>query len=344
MFRIMLAFPLALTLISTPVAVSFADVVAPQSEQKQESTAAGNYQAVNWDNLSKLPKAGSVRYSAHDVVDLLDLEAFIAFNEEAYIAPSADALKALTDKTVKFAQENMAPEAIETASVFLSVFDMKVYKTGGELSDEDGDKIFAAMEAAGYNMKAFNVKDLQKVKDFYFDVRAQAMGEVPEADPEALKSAALTLYNNMDVIGFMVFDQEGRSCAGDDALKEKLCSLIKERFLALMQDDAFKQDCEARAVDLLMKRLSPTEIDYAAAYHGVVDHKQVKVIVDKPDYQRDDLKAYMDGALVDLDKAGFDPANTDARHKAQRIRKDVMVMCAQIMGQHLNKGEAKDQN
>lgn len=148
------------------------------------------------------------------------------------------------------------------------------------------------------------------------------------------RADAEKMYEAMDVVGYMVFDQQGRSCAADSKAKEKLCMMIQDDFLAVMAREDFQADCHARAVDMLVNTLDPHTIAYGAAYHEAVDHKRVKAIINAPDYKRDDLKAYMDGALQEVAAKGFNPAETKTRERVQRIRKDVMALCAQLVGQY----------
>lgn len=151
---------------------------------------------------------------------------------------------------------------------------------------------------------------------------------------EKARADAEKMYDGMDVVGYMVFDQKGRSCAADSKAKETLCLMIQDDFLEVMERDDFKADCRARSVDMLVNTLDPHTIAYGAAYHAAVDHKRVKAIINDPEYKREDLKAYMDGALQEVAAKGFNPAETKTRERVQRIRKDVMALCAQLVGQY----------
>ncbi len=163
---------------------------------------------------------------------------------------------------------------------------------------------------------------------------------------EKTKQDAAKLYDAMDVLGYMEFDQKGRACT--DEAQEVLCLKIQSHFLEILANEDFKKDCRARAEDMLINRLDAHTMAYGVAYHEAVDHKRVKAIVEAPDYKREDLKAYMDGAFQEVYQKGFDPAETETRQKVQTIRKDVMALCAQIIGQYVgmssdNNDESKEQ-
>lgn len=333
--------------------VAFSSPVMAQEMSDAEQTTAADGEAANdaviadapavtlTDIDFTLPPAGKVEFSLRDLVLQADFESYAAAAAESQ-EQGADAANGegmashvvfhpsdifdLHNMAMGYVNEHFAEDAIAPTAAFLFEARTQGLDKRLTLDEEARSPVLEAISDKGYDVEKVDFENMVALKDFYLEKRAQRM--------DKKQNVVQALFDNLAIVDFIKFDQESRVCDRGSAEKNEACAAVKKDLIAVLDKPSFQDHCHATALRYISSNLSVDETEYAAAYHEVVDHKAVKFIVDQRNYDREELREYMDGALMQLDKKGFSPHDREKMQVAQAIRPQIMKLCVSLLGQH----------
>lgn len=281
-------------------------------------------------SLDELPVADAISFAAQDVVMQADFDAHYLAKMDRDDAYDAGALPLhpsdifdLNQYMMSQINERFDDARIKSMAAYLYQARLDGFEHRLSLSEDEQQAVIEQIEAAGYDASIIQFEQFDELINEYTSVRAERV---------ALKSEVLNnLYDAMDVLDFIAFDQKGRICDQEGEAEQDRCLSSKAALLDHLDKEATQAQCRSVALSFMGRNLSLGDARYSASYHNVVDHKQMKFIIEAEDYDRDELREYMDGALKKLHEAGFDPADKAALKVAQSVRAQVIKLCVGLM-------------
>lgn len=296
----------------------------------------GKTQASDVELINGLPEAGKVEFHMRDIVIHAGLEAYVASENDGGRASSLHPsdIFDLNNAMITFLEDKLDETELDANAAYL-------YAARAQGVDHiltlDDDVIQRAVmnnvRDQGYNVTLIKQDVLDEMLALYLEQRAARVGKKTRVVNE--------LYDNIDILDYVKFDQEGRICDMDDEAKIKACIDARKTFVDILEQEQSDDQCRGASLGFVGRNLTVDQIEYAAAYHNVVDHKAVKFMIDDKDYDREKLREYMDGALNVLNQKGFDPADKNAMKTARDIRAQMMKLCINMLvTQHSN--DSKD--
>ena len=317
-----------LTILSLMIILSFSAVsVAEEPSENVASTLD-----VETPSSQPLMRNGEINFTPNDVVLQLDLNKLSSENEAEKFLHISDFYD-LNKKAISYVTDNFSEDEITSTAAFLYLLKAENISSLKDISENTSSRLKAAIVEKGYSAADVNLDKVEELLSFYQDIRKERIDKKEKIVNE--------LYDNMDVLGYIKFDQEGRSCANKDSRIELLCLNAQDGLLNALKNQDYQDSCRMTSTKALMTMVSVDEAEYSNAYHRVLDHKTIKFIVDAEDYEREKLRSYMDGALMKMYEDGYSPGDEMKMKVAQSVRPQIMKLCVSLLKNYKADGTRK---
>lgn len=290
-----------------------------------EAYAAAEFKGKGESSIvAELPNQGEIQLNIQDIVLHADFENYVEAEEGALPLYASDFFE-LHYEIVKYIEEEFSKEEIEATAAYIYTARNKGFEKRLTLSEEDKNKVISEIEEKSYDAGDIAFDELPKLVEMYLVKR--------EILSSAKTEMVNDLYEKLDVIGFIKLDQESRECKLEDSKANAKCRDVKEQLLKVLDKDDYKAACRTDAVNFMSAHYDSKSIDFARNYHDVVDLKTIKFIVDDGDYNREKLREYMDGALMELYKRGYHPKDEKNMEISRALHPTIMRRCVGLLGQ-----------
>lgn len=271
--------------------------------------------------MAELPAKGDIDLNAQDIVLHSDFESYV--NDDGGLPLYAADFYELNTALIKYIDENFSHEQIEASAAYIYTAKSLGFDHLLSLNDDDKNEVLKELKAKGYKIDDIAFDKFSDLQDVY----KQKRSVLRDAKTEMVDD----LYNKLDVIGFIKLDQEARECDLPKAADNVRCNEVKKKLLEVLDKKEFQEACHRDATTFMSAHFDSKAIDYARNYHDVIDMQTIKFIIDDGDYDRQKLRDYMDGALMELYKRGFHPKDEKNMKIARGLHPLIMRRCVALL-------------
>ena len=313
-------------LLNSMTCLSLACVSIGYVGQEAQAASSGAFEGKGQSSIvAELPAKDEIQLNSQDIVLHADFENYVEAAEDSLPLYASDFF-ALNNKISKYLDENLSEEEIESTAAYIYTARGKGYDNRLTLDGDLKNKVLEDIESKAYNIDVIAFEQFPKIKTLYLKERS--------ALSDAKAQMVAELYAELDVVGFIKSDQQSRECKLEDAEENTKCREVKEALIKVLDKKDFQDECKDDAVRYMSAHYDSKSLEFAKNYHDVVDLETVKFIIEDEEYDREKLREYMDGALMELYKRGYHPKDEKNMEISRALHPTIMRRCVSLLGKY----------